>query len=363
MLPDIKAYDGKDAYLFVSYSHEDREKVYPFIATLHKKYNVWFNEEIRYGNEWDMEIAKKLKNCSAFVFMITERSLDSDNCKDELYNARELKKDFINILIDKNTELPDWFKLRYGRYQMCRLFSFSSLEAAMEDLVKKCVFLGPAKRTSSPVSDTSEITKTVMTDNTKQAGIGDIITFGRYVQKVNGSPEPIEWIVLDKKDDEALIISKYALDCQPYNVNPKAVMWATCSLRYWLNGAFLYLAFSPEEQKRIINSTVTDEKKLLYSTLNRFNTKDKVFLLSSSEEWQYREIITSRCLPTEYTTALGVKTYFDRIYGNADCWWWLRSPGCTDDTAKCSGTGTFDGSGYRVESINIGVRPALRINL
>ena len=137
-LPDIKAYDGEGKYIFISYSHKDKVKVYPFIAALQKKYNVWFDEGIQYGNEWEEEIALKLENCSVFVFMITNNSLNSNNCKDELNLAREINKNFINIMIDSDVELPRWFQLRYGRYQMCNLYTFPSSDSAVDDLSRKC---------------------------------------------------------------------------------------------------------------------------------------------------------------------------------------------------------------------------------
>ncbi|MBO4429059.1 MAG: toll/interleukin-1 receptor domain-containing protein [Clostridia bacterium] len=93
-LPNIKAYDGQGKYIFVSYSHKEKEAVYPFIAALQEKYNVWFDEGIHYGHEWEDEIAEKLDGCSIFIYMISNTSLESDNCKDELHLARSQKKEF-----------------------------------------------------------------------------------------------------------------------------------------------------------------------------------------------------------------------------------------------------------------------------
>ena len=40
---------------------------------------------------------------------------------------------------------------------------------------------------------------------------------GKYVQQKGGKPEPIEWIALTIKDNNVLLVSKYALDCKKYN--------------------------------------------------------------------------------------------------------------------------------------------------
>lgn len=51
------------------------------------------------------------------------------------------------------------------------------------------------------------------------ANIGDIITLGSYPQNNSyySKGEAIEWIVLDKNNECLLCISKYLLDCKPYN--------------------------------------------------------------------------------------------------------------------------------------------------
>ena len=38
---------------------------------------------------------------------------------------------------------------------------------------------------------------------------GDIIKFGNYPQDSNDCKSPIEWLVLDVKENEALLISRY----------------------------------------------------------------------------------------------------------------------------------------------------------
>lgn len=76
------------------------------------------------------------------------------------------------------------------------------------------------------------------------------MSFGKYEQDNNTSngKEKIEWLVLEVKDGKALVISKYALDCKPYNTSSTNVTWETCSLRNWLNNDFINSAFSATEK-------------------------------------------------------------------------------------------------------------------
>lgn len=132
-----KAYSGKNKFIFVSYSHRDTEIVLPFIANLQKQYNVWFDEGIHFGKEWEDEIAEKLLKCELFIFMVSENSLASSNCKDEIHMAREKGKNFINVMM-KPTDVSDAFALRYSRYQTCKLYTYSDYESAIRDMESKC---------------------------------------------------------------------------------------------------------------------------------------------------------------------------------------------------------------------------------
>lgn len=132
----IEAYLGDGKYVFVSYAHKDEKIVYPFISSLLKKCNVWFDEGIHYAKEWDEEIVKKISNCTVFVFAITKNSLESENCKDEIAFAKDNKIPFINVLME-DIELPKEFKFRYGKYQMCKFFEFDDPDDAVKNLFRR----------------------------------------------------------------------------------------------------------------------------------------------------------------------------------------------------------------------------------
>ena len=76
--------------------------------------------------------------------------------------------------------------------------------------------------------------------NNSRFEIGDVVRFGSIEQDNNLSngDEEIEWIVIDKRNGEAVLISKYILFFRPYNETEAIVEWANCSLREWLNTCF-----------------------------------------------------------------------------------------------------------------------------
>lgn len=188
------------------------------------------------------------------------------------------------------------------------------------------------------------------------------IEFGRYPQASKNENALIEWLVLKNDGSKALLISKYALDCQQYNTSDRNVTWETCTLRKWLNGAFFNNAFSVDEQKQILSTTVTPD----YSTDPGNNTKDRVFLLSIAEAEKYfGSDSTRQCQGTVYCYAQGA--YKAR---NGNCWWWLRSlssPHSFNFDNRYAfyvfSHGKVSREGSSADYDRIAVRPALWINL
>ena len=186
---------------------------------------------------------------------------------------------------------------------------------------------------------------------------GDIIKFGDYPQDSNGSKSPIEWLVLDVKGNEALLISRYGLDCKQYHHNYTDITWEDCDLRKWLNNDFLKSAFSNEESERILVSELRNDDNPEYGKRGGNDTKDRIFCLSIAEALQYFSSDEDRqCRPTAYARDEGAGIY------NDCCSWWLRSPGYIQrDATSVDAGGALDLRGDPVCKRNGAVRPALRI--
>ena len=191
------------------------------------------------------------------------------------------------------------------------------------------------------------------------------VEFGRYVQDKSGADAPIEWLVLELTPYRALLISKYALDCKPYNTSEAEVTWESCTLRKWLNEDFFNAAFSDGEKAMIPTVTVSADENPDYDTDPGNVTQDKIFLLSITEANRYFKTDEERmCVPTAYAKANGVRasnTYTKG--GHPCCEWWLRSP---DFDQNAAASVDFDGDtadvGDLVHNGFVGVRPALWIS-
>jgi Leucine-rich repeat (LRR) protein len=103
----VRAYEGSEPYIFVSYAHKDSEAVLPVIQALYgKKYRIWYDEGIAPGSEWPENIALHLKKASAVMVFVSDHYLASPNCKNELRVADEQKKKTIQIALDNAGKQP-----------------------------------------------------------------------------------------------------------------------------------------------------------------------------------------------------------------------------------------------------------------
>lgn len=91
--------------------------------------------------------------------------------------------------------------------------------------------------------------------------VGNYVSFGTYPQtKAGNDATPIDWLVLARDGNKALLISRYGLDAQPYNTTNNEITWETCTLRKWLNGTFYNKAFSSAEQVAILTTNVDNAR-------------------------------------------------------------------------------------------------------
>ena len=110
----------------------------------------------------------------------------------------------------------------------------------------------------------------------------DIVTFGRYQQKDEGDPEPIEWYVVKKEDDAIVLVSVKVLDSRPFHSNISTLIkYHNSDLFHWLQNEFKDAAFT-EEEKGFICSDI--------DLIDRTYTKvmaDKDLLKDAVTEYAY----------------------------------------------------------------------------
>lgn len=196
------------------------------------------------------------------------------------------------------------------------------------------------------------------------AKVGDVLTFGKFEQddNYNNGSEPVEWVVLDKKEDgRLLLLTKYAIECVRYHKKAIPITWEECFMRSWLNDGFIKDCFTEEESWIIPTTYVKNDDNPKYGTEGGNDTLDQVFLLSIEEADRYFEDNLARKTSATETAKLHF-AYSDPFNNTA---WWLRSPSFQPDMAAlvADDGDLYDGAFHKVTELYISTRPALWIDL
>ena len=208
--------------------------------------------------------------------------------------------------------------------------------------------------------------------------VGKTVTLGSYPYDKTGNCRPIEWIVLERKEGNALLISKQIIDTRRYHYADendlcKTVTWDKCSLRQWLNGDFYRTAFDSLTKSNIMSTRIyvprieeteygvgffkTEEKKIVFGSVW---VNDNIFLLSKDEAEKYFPSCELRkCSPTEY--AQSKKVNASDFLGERD--WWLRTT--NEEYHWDVYSVDYDGRiyGNMSNTYYIGVRPAMWVKI
>ena len=97
----VRPYEGDENYIFISYCHKDKAKVFPIIEQLAKDgFRVWYDEGIAPGEDWPEIIAAHLNACECCIAFISNQSLGSHNCKKEINYAVFLNKFFVSVFLE-----------------------------------------------------------------------------------------------------------------------------------------------------------------------------------------------------------------------------------------------------------------------
>jgi len=192
--------------------------------------------------------------------------------------------------------------------------------------------------------DWESATKTIIITANEPTKEYETIFFGNYEQDNNTSngKEPVEWLVLEKKNGYAYLISKYALVASAFNSTSNTVAWSDSSLRTYMNSSFLDAVFNSKEKEALAD------------------IDEKVSILNKNEIVSYFTTNVDRqCKATPYAKKRGA--YVDK---DGYCWWWLGSVG-EKPFLSCYVTtdGEIDTVGKNILLSEGAVRPVIILNL
>lgn len=165
-----------------------------------------------------------------------------------------------------------------------------------------------------------------------------VIRFGAY-----------DWKVLEVKEDRALLFVEQMVAIKKFSRSGS--VWKNCSLRKYLNGAFLRGSFSAGEQALIFETVVKNLDNCEYyfrtkKPIPLSDTTDRIFLLSREEVEQY--------IPKEQRE---LKVKGEYVY------WWIRNTNVGDFCGDAC-TVELDGAVRNSPAhMDYGVRPAMWVKI
>ena len=102
-LPSPFHSDEETPFVFISYSHKDRNVVLAIIKPLYESgWKIWYDEGLTVGDNFDNTIETHIKNCSVFLLFITEHSADSLYMRQyEIPWAQKYDKPIIKCILEE----------------------------------------------------------------------------------------------------------------------------------------------------------------------------------------------------------------------------------------------------------------------
>lgn len=180
--------------------------------------------------------------------------------------------------------------------------------------------------------------------------VGSVVKYGSYENdgETCDFEDSIDWIVVAKEGNKYLLITKNVIDIRAFNKSATTVTWAESTIRNWLNGEFVEIAFSESEYEKI-NTTKNGE------------SEDKVFLLSGEEVEKYLNENNAAGIPTPF--AAYKKLHLNEEDGDTCRGWWLRDTFGAYDASVVDQDGKICQDGYQVNTEYVGVRPAIWVTV
>ena len=100
--------DEEKPYVFISYSHKDRDAVLPVIKALYESgWRIWYDEGLTIGDRYDETLEEHVRGCSAVVLFMTENSMKSRYILDnEIPWAVGCGKRIVKCVLGEGADLP-----------------------------------------------------------------------------------------------------------------------------------------------------------------------------------------------------------------------------------------------------------------
>ena len=132
----VKPYEGKEPYIFISYSHKDSDRVFPILKYLDEKgFRLWYDEGIDPGTEWPESIAQHLMASKVCIAFVSENSLASHNCRREINFALSRSQiGFLSVMLE-DAKMTPGVELQLSTYQSLLMYKYPDRDEFYNKLI------------------------------------------------------------------------------------------------------------------------------------------------------------------------------------------------------------------------------------
>ena len=119
--------------IFICYSHDDKDDfAKPLIEALRRAdYVIWWDDDLLPGVNWDQQIHDWINSCDVFVYLLSDKAIESSDCQKEYAAARKLGKPIIPVLVRDCRYIPEDIK----QFQYIDKRAIANQEAAIAKLI------------------------------------------------------------------------------------------------------------------------------------------------------------------------------------------------------------------------------------
>ena len=149
---------------------------------------------------------------------------------------------------------------------------------------------------------------------------------------------PIRWQVMRRTESETMLISRYVLDCRPYE-----------GLKKWLKDQFVPRAFTEEEKKLLWGIEKARIPQTMFFSERCLQLNPGILHGEAS-----KYAVTQGVSPSHFLKATPNATCGGSAF--SPCWWWLGDQSGSDAMAM---NPDRTQSAYAADTDDIGVRPAI----
>lgn len=111
--------------------------------------HLWYDEGITPGSRWSESLANAIDSCSVFLVFISNNSVQSENCRNEIDYALKHQRPFVTVYLD-DVELPPGLELNLGNRQAIVKSRFS--DELFREKVRKAIIEGGSSAATQAVT-------------------------------------------------------------------------------------------------------------------------------------------------------------------------------------------------------------------